>query len=227
MIFLTVDDLFSFVKNLTMKNLSTGISNELFENMWHVEQISYQGDLLGRFQARNNGKAGANTGLIENETILQKLSPFIDTSTVISVSSGIGVKPEDLVYRLSLMVNGYDCQKINFNQRDSVTHSVIDPPSATDNKYYFLEYAGRYEFLPASVSSALLDYVKLPTKIKWGFNYNDDEEMIYNEGSSVHPQWDLASCQEITQRMLTLLGVSFKDSDFSNFGQQVIATGSK
>lgn len=225
--FLTVDNLFTFYKQLIRKNQSSEIGNEEFENMFHVEQISYQGDLLGRFQARNNGKEGTNTGLIENETILQKLSVFIEPEKTITIVNGFADKPEDLAYRMSLRANGYDCYKINFNQRNSVLQSVIDPPSVTDNRYYFLEYGGQYEFLPATITTANIDYVKIPTKIKWGFTYDTDDYMIYNEGSSVHPQWDLASCQEIIQRMLTLTGISFKDKDFESFGKDVIATGAK
>jgi len=39
----------------------------------------------------NNGKGGNNTGLIENETILTKLSPFTKTDAALAITSGIQV----------------------------------------------------------------------------------------------------------------------------------------
>ena len=222
--FLTVDNLYRFNLQLIRKNQSTGYGNEEFENDFHNAELSFLADLLGRFQSRNNGKEGANTGIIQNETIMQKLSPFIIPGDL-TVAAGKADKPDGFAYRLSLMVNGYDCYKINYNQRDAVVHSVIDPPSVADNKYYFFEYEDRYEFLPTTITSAQLDYVKVPEKVIWGFVYDDEGRMVYNEGSSVHPKWNLIDCMEITQRMLKTIGVSFHDKDFENFGQSIINSG--
>jgi hypothetical protein len=59
----------------------------------------------------------------------------------------------------------------------------------------------------------------------WGFTYDSNDRKIYNVGTSVQPLWDNNSCREITKRMLTNLGVSFKDQDFANFGKSVQLTG--
>lgn len=206
------------------KNQSGGLGNEEWQRFWNSEQGSYQDDLLGRFQARNNGKEGNNTGLIENETILQKLSPFIKPISI-PVSSGEANKPEDFVYRMSLMVGDYDCKKINYNQRSNVLASVIDPPSASANTYYFLEYDDYYEILPDTVTDVNLDYVMTPPDVIWGSTYDDDGRQVYSEGRSVQSLWDNNSNREITKRILKVLGVSFKDNDFANFGQSVITTG--
>jgi hypothetical protein len=48
---------------------------------------------------------------------------------------------------------------------------------------------------------------------------------VYSAGTSVQPLWDSNSCREITRRVLDTLGVSFKDADFSNFGNRVVNTG--
>lgn len=223
--FLTVDYLFTFALNLIRKNQVGGYGNEQFEIDWHNAQLSLFSDLLGRFQAKNNSKEGANTGIIENETINQKLSVFT-LPYDLTIEEGKADKPKDFVYRTSLMINGYDCHKLNYNQRDSAVHSVIDPPSISENRYYFFEYEGYYEFLPNTVTVAVLDYIQVPSKIVWGFTYDSDGRMVYNEGSSKHPKWNIVDCMEITQRMMKTIGVSFKDKDFENFGQGVIATGS-
>lgn len=221
---LSVDYNYKYVLNLIRKNQAGGLPSEEFENYWNGESSAYQDDLLGRFQVRSNGKTGNNTGLIENETILQKLSPFI-SHIPLTITGGVATKPIDFVYRLSLMINGYNCYKINYNQRDAIINSVIDPPSITDNTYYFLEYINTYEFLPVTVTSAILDYVSTPPDIKWGFIYNSDGRRIYNSGTSVQPLWGNSSCREICKRVLNSIGVSFKDADFEGFGKEAITTG--
>ncbi len=70
---LTVDYIYNFALTLIKKNQAGGLKSKDFERQWNDAQGSYQDDMLGRFQARNNGKTGVNTGLIEDETVLQKL----------------------------------------------------------------------------------------------------------------------------------------------------------
>lgn len=221
---LTVDYLYTFVRQLIKKNMAGGLTSTNFDVQWNDAQGSYQDDLLGRFQSRSNGKTGMNTGLIEDETILQKLSPFIIPETL-TIASGTADKPDDFIYRLGLRINGYDCYKINYGQIASVNHSVIDPPSVVNNTYYFVEYEDYYSFLPNTVTSASLDYIRTPLNVRWGFTWDSQDRQIYNIGTSTQPEWDSNSCREITKRMLTNLGVSFKDNDFANFGKSVQLTG--
>ncbi len=206
------------------KNQAGGLSSTDFGYHWNDAQATYMDDLLGRFQARNNGKEGSNTGLILDETILQKLSPFVSPATL-TVTSGDSDKPLDLMYRLAMRIGGYDVNKINHGQIASVNNSVIDPPSVAANKYYFVEYEDYYSFLPNTVTSADLDYVKSPQNVLWAYILDSDGRQLYDAANSIQPQWDNNSCMEITKRMLTNLGVSFKDQDFLNFGKSVQVTG--
>lgn len=221
---LTVDYLYTFARKLIRKNMAGGLTSTDFDVQWNDAQGSYQDDLLGRFQARNNGKTGTNTGLIEDETILQKLAPFTIAESL-TIASGTSDKPGDFIYRLALRISGYDCFKINHSQIASVNNSVIDPPSVADNAYYFMEYEDYYSFLPNTVTAASLDYIRTPTNVKWGYRYDSHDRQIYDVGLSTQPEWDNNSCREITKRMLTNLGVSYKDNDFANFGKSVQLTG--
>lgn len=226
---LSVDYIYKFLLDLMLKNQAGGLGNEQFERYWNGEQGAYQDDLLGHFQARNNGKTGMNTGLIQDETVMQKLAPF--TKPVdLSIVSGVVDKPSDFVYRLAFRINGKDCYKINHNQIYTVNDSVIDPPSIAANTFYFVEYEKKYSILPATlptvaITTAQLDYITTPPNIKWGFTYTDEGQQVYELGTSVQPLWDNNSCREITKRVLKTIGVSFKDNDFSNFGNSVINTG--
>lgn len=221
---LSIDYIYKFALDLILKNQSGGLKSTAFANHWNDAQSTYFDDLVGRFQARNTGKEGANTGLILDETILQKLSPFTKPATL-TISSGNADKPSDFVFRLAVRINGYDVKKINQAQIASVNNSVIDPPSSTSNKYYFTEYEDYYSFLPNTVTSASLDYISYPPNVKWAYTIDSSGRQVYNEGASVQPGWDDFSCREITKRMLTNIGVSFKDNDFLNFGKSVQMTG--
>jgi len=71
----SVNDILNFTKFLTRKNQAGGISAKDLFYAWNSEQTALFEDLKGRWQSRNNGKEGQNTGLVENETILTKLTP--------------------------------------------------------------------------------------------------------------------------------------------------------
>lgn len=221
---LSVDYCYQFSLKLIRKNQAGPFSSIDFQYQWNDAQATYQDDLLGRFQARNNGKTGINTGLIENETILTKLTPFTKP-IIITVAAGVATKPEDFVYTLSLRVGNEDVYPINKNQIGWVSRSVIDPPSAVDGQYYYTEYQDYYSILPNTVTSISLDYICVPENVVWGYTLDMQGRQVYNPGTSTQPLWDNNSCREITKRMLTNLGVSFKDNDFASFGQKVQLTG--
>jgi len=221
---LSVDYYYQFALKLIKKNQAGGLKSKDFEAHWNDAQSAFLEDLLGRWQIRSNSKTGLNTGLIEDETVMQKISVFI-TPGSLTITSGSANKPDDFIYRLALRINGKDCYKINHNQIASVNDSVIDPPSTTNDRYYFVEYKGYYSFLPNTVTSASLDYVAIPENVVWGFTYDAQNRQVYNPGTSIQPKWDSLSGREITKRMLTTLGVSFKDNDFLNFGKTVEVTG--
>lgn len=226
---LSINDLYQFCLNLIRKNNAGGLGSEEFERFWNDEQSSYMGDMLGRFQARNNSKEGVNTGLIENETIMQKLAKFT-TPTDLTIVGGNADKPTDFIFRLALRINGETCYQLNHSQIAAVTSSVIDSPSIATDTYYFVEYQDYYYFLPrtlptATITTTQLDYIKTPPMVKWGYTYDADGRKVYNSGTSVQSEWDDISNLEITKRVLKNIGVSLKDNDLQNFGNSVITTG--
>lgn len=219
-----INQVYKSLQFIIRKNQAGGISATDLFYAWNIEQRMYQSDLLGRFQAKNNGKGGVNTGLIENETILTKLAPFTINATVV-IAAGLGPKPTNFMYLLALRINSAPVEYYEHDQRAFIEDSVIDPPSITDNKYYFTEYEDNYQFLPTSVTSASIDYIKEVTDVAWGYTLDGDGRQVYDSGTSVQPEWDGNTIIEISKRALTNLGVSFKDADFSNFGRIAQQTG--
>jgi hypothetical protein len=220
---LSVDFLYQYTLNLMKKNQAGPVTSIVWARHWNDAQTAYQDDLLGRFQNRSNGKTGVNTGLILNKTILQKLTPFTKKAAI-TIVAGDGNKPTGFIYELALRVNGKEVRHIEHDQIATVNDNEIDPPSVSENAYYVVAYEGYYSFLPATVTAATLDYIVAPTDVVWGFTIVANRQ-VYNAGTSVQPQWDNNSCREITRRVLDTLGVSFKDSDFANFGNRVVNTG--
>lgn len=223
---MTVDYIYNYAIELINKNQAGGLDTVKFSRLWNGESSSLFEDLLGRFQRNNNGKEGMQTGLIENETILQKLSPFTNIGTLLTVTAGLATKPARFKYRLALRSNNVDVIKINSDQFASVNNDVLgDAPSSTNSKFYFTEHLTGYKIYPSSTTSVELDYISYPVDIVYGFTRDADNRKVYDASTSTQPLWGDGECREITERMLKKIGISFKDSDFLNFGQSVINTG--
>lgn len=221
---LSVDYLYGFMRFLIRKAQAGGISATEFGLTWNDAQNAYQDDLLGRFQATPGLKTGINSGLIENETILTKLAPFTKDGTIV-IAGGLGGKPSDFIYLLSLRINGQPVEYAQHDQIAFINNSVIDPPSVADNSYYYTEFQGNYSFLPSTVTLATINYIATPPDVLWAYTIDGDGRQVYDAGNSVQSLWDDHSNREITKRALKVLGVSFKDSDFANFGQSIQNAG--
>lgn len=219
-----VNNIYQLYLKLARKNQSGGISvSDLFYT-WNAEQRSYHQDIVGRWQNKSNGKIGANTGMVLNETTLTELSPFT-LLTILTILGGNADKPEDFIFRAGLRINGVKVDIINHGQIPSVTASVIDPPSVPNNCYYAVEYEDYYSFLPNTATTASLDYIADCEDIKWGYTWDSDNRQVYNAGTSVQPKWNNNVIITITKRAFANLGVSFKDQDFTNFGRVAQASG--
>jgi len=226
-----VNQIYGFQKWLVRKNQAGGITATDFFYSWNAEQYAMHEDLLGHWQNRSNGKTGQNTGMIQDETILIKMAPFT-LPAVLTISGGFADWPSDFMYGLALRINGKKVYHYNKDERWSIEDSVIDPPTITDDSYYYTEYAsltdgirGRYGFLPITVTSANLDYIATCADVVWAYTFDGQGRQVYDPVNSVQPKWSQNTIIEITKRTLKSLGVSFKDQDFAQFGASNIVTG--
>lgn len=175
----SVDLLYRFQQWLINKNMAGGISSDDFFFSWNSEQSQFQQDLLGRFQNRNNGKTGNNIGLIQDETILSKLSPFTHPTTI-AITSGKATKPSDYGYGLALRINDARVYSMDKDQIWAVKEDVIDPPSITDDCYYFTEYEDYFLILPTAATSLNLDYISLCKDIVWAYTFDSADRQVYS-----------------------------------------------
>lgn len=219
-----VDQIYSCIKFILNKNQAGGISDTDLFYAWNMEQYAYHEDLVGKWQARANGKQGINTGLIQNEVTMTKLLPFTIPITI-DIVAGQGIKPSDLIYTLALRINDVKVFQVDHDQIWAVKDDVIDPPSIDDDSYYYTEYLNYYSFLPVSVTSFDLDYVASCTDINWAFTFDGNGRQVYDAANSVQPKWGQNTIVEITKRTLTSFGVHFEDSNFTEFGKSNTTTG--
>jgi hypothetical protein len=219
-----VNHLYGYLLFLTDKNQESTISPSDFFYVWNSEQSSYHRDLLGRWQNRNNTKTGQNTGLIQDATYLIDLAPFT-LKTTLTVTAGYAAFPSDYAYHGALTINEQPVFHFNKDTRTAIIASVIDPPSLTDQNYYYTEFNNGYEFLPSTITSAVLDYIAFPIDVVWGFVPDSNGQEVYDPTTSIQPQWHQDTLVEITRRTLKQLGVAFKEADFAQYGQSVISTG--
>lgn len=223
----SVDNIYTYMRFLVNKNQSGGVSDTDLFYSWNSQQRSYQADLLGRWQNRNNTKTGANIGLIEDARIMEILSEFT-INDLFDVTNGLVVKPDNFIHLLSMRINDETVTPINTDQTSSVLKSVIDAPSEDTDTYYYTQNNLGFILYPQTLSGSgivALDYIVKPTDIVWGYTWDTDNRQIYDPLTSVQPQWQDDVIVEITKRTLTELGVRFSSQDLQNFGKTAIATG--
>ncbi len=220
----TTQQLWGFTTTLLNKPQSGNLTPTMFFYAFNSQQRLYMSDIIGRFQARNTGKAGVNTGLILNEVDLTKLSPFTKLTTL-PVVAGNATKPADFIYQLAVRINGKEVIIINKGQKAFILNSVIESPSAAMGKYYATEYQDYYEVLPSTVTNMDLDYISDVVDAVYATIPDGNGRPVYDPGNSVNPLWDTISLCEIVQRTLKPYGVHFTSADFQNFGNGTIQTG--
>lgn len=222
-----VDQVYKFMLFLIRKNNAGGLTAGEFFFAWNSEQAMYHQDVVGRWQARANGKQGASTGLILNETDISDLAPFTVTIPL-TISAGTVAKPSDIIHVLAMRDN--ELNKVTFlthGQIHEMLKSVIDPASNTagSKKCYVVDSDNTYIFFPSTLQNAVLTYIAAVTDVVWNFTFDGAGRQIYSSSGSVQPKWSQNTVIEITKRALASVGIGFKDADFVQYGKSAQLTG--
>lgn len=220
-----VNQIYEELKFLMRKSQTANITATNLFYAFNLEQNMYFQDIVGRWEAKGNGKQGINSGLVRDELILTDLAPFTISATL-AITAGEVAKPSDFVYTNNLSYNGIRISHVTNGQIPSVAKSVIDPPSLTDQSYYYTEYTNKYHLLPTTITGNIqLDYIASPTDVVWNYTFDGAGRQVYNPTGSVQPQWNQSTLLVIIKRTLTNFGVSYKDGDFTNFGRNAQMSG--
>lgn len=203
----TIYQLFLYV---IKKNQSADLSPDEFNNIWNLAQINFMDYLLGEFQQYQYGKSVARVEIGQNQTVLQRLTPLIDSPVTLTINSN-GVAPNPSDYQQACAMYTTAMNKVSFVQQDSLysrLQSVIDPVTTT-NPIYLIEN-NQFQFYPTSLGSALLSYVKTPPAAKYAYIIDGSGNPIFDPGNSIDPVFFDTDCWTIASRALEMVGINLQ-----------------
>jgi hypothetical protein len=220
----SIDENFSLVKYIIKKNLNGDLPDASFNMLINQAQYSYLSHLLGGTETYQPGRPISRVEIGNNQHISQKLSPFIDTPSTLTVdASGNSNFPTDLV-----LVNAMyktDMSRIRFVQQDSLYSYLQNPIDPVANNPIFLIEKTKFQFYPITLGTAKISYVKKPTAAKWNFTEDANGRHIYNPTGSQNLLWADIDQWEIIARVLRLIGVNLNAQSVSQLANEVKTIG--
>jgi hypothetical protein len=142
--------------------------------------------------------------------IKEKIDALSKESTL-SISTGTVAQPADLykVIAISTSSRSRQIEEIQKSRLIYLNASKLTTPSSTYPVYY-LEGTD-IKVLPNTISTATIDYIKVPADPNWAFTGGGTVAYVYDSGSSV--DFELHPSEEIplVTRILAYAGVIVKD----------------
>jgi hypothetical protein len=142
--------------------------------------------------------------------IKEKIDALSKESTL-SISTGTVAQPTDLYKVIAISTNSRSRQieEIQKSRLIYLNASKLTTPSSTYPVYY-LEGTD-IKVLPNTISTATIDYIKVPADPNWAFTGGGTAAYVYDSGSSV--DFELHPSEEIplVTRILAYAGVIVKD----------------
>ncbi len=230
-----VNEVYTLIQYIVNKNQQGYVSPSQFNQVINQAQKMYTSYLLGSFQTYMPGRPVARVELGQNAVVRQRLSPIIVTGYPLSLNAnGYSPYPNDYLQTDSILTN--DFKRVRYVQQDalySYYNSVIDPISS--NPIYVIEDNG-LRFYPNNLGSAVLNYVRVPPDISWGYDLDGNNRPVYNPNENpplvppqvvltAQPVWDDVSMFEIITRALSLIGVNLQSAAVSQFAEQIKREG--
>ena len=173
-------------------------------------QDGYLDYLLGEYQKYQPTRPFSPVEFSGNQRIRTSIAPLI-YSTILPVNSTTGIAnyPSDFE-EVDAMWSLYNIYRIRFAQQDwlwSIKNSRIDP--IEDNPVFYLNEAG-INFLPVTVGTMRMSYVRKCPPIFWGYDEDADGIPVYNSAKSQQPVWSDTDMHQIIVRALALVGVNLQ-----------------
>ena len=173
--------------------------------------------------------------LIKNDEVIdQKLRncfqkiDLLSKEATLSISTGTSTLPADL-YRIINITSGsrtINLQEVKKSELSYINASKLTKPTL-DYPVYYLESASastsnqavssnnsidtKIKFLPTTLTSAQIDYVKIPQEPKWGFTRTDNNAYNYQASSSYDFELHKSEQVNLVIKILAHAGVIVKD----------------
>lgn len=221
---MTVDAFYQIVNYIINKSQQGNLSPANFNLLANQSQTSYMDYLLGEFQQYQYGRPVARVEFGANQTVRQRLTPFIYGYNLNVDVSGHAAYPYDF-QQVDAMWNIQGNDRVRFVQQDylySYLQSKIDPVET--NPIYLIEDIG-FRFYPTNFGAAKLSYVKTPKEIKWAYTLDGNGRPVYDAANSIDPVWLDVDMLEIIARLLKMVGVNLQAAQVSQYANQITTNG--
>lgn len=220
---MNVNEVYKLIDFIINKNQNGYVSPDEFNRTINQAQVSYMDYLVGQFQQYQAGRPIATVQFGNNETTRQRVTPFIYTETLSVNSQGTAAYPYGYLMTDTMWTGVYG--KIKFVQQDYLSNylnSRITPPAT--NPIYLIEREG-FKFYPNDIGTAIVNYIKSPRTIVYGYTLDGNGLPVYDAATSVDPEWSDLDMLEIISRALRMVGVNLQSGLISQYANEITKTG--
>jgi hypothetical protein len=218
---MNVNEVYEIVQYVANKEQNGYLSPAEFNLNAKLAEGQYLASLISDLRTYQPGRPISRVELGQNSVVRQRLSPCIKQATLtINGTTGFSPYPDGYIQTDAVWTNtGY--QRIRYVDQDKwflVANSVIDPIAT--NPIYRLEDTG-FSFLPVSLGSAKLSYVKTPVFMNWGFTLDSNGLPVYNPATSAQPVWDDVAIFDVIVRILQRVGINLQQGQVVQYAQMI------
>ena len=208
-------------KDVCRKHQFGEIQPDLFNKSVSTAQDSFYDWLIGQLEQYKAGKPVPMVAVGMSTKISRWLLPLFHQPTL-TVVSNVVAYPVDLDYQVSLIDSdtNRNIERIDYSKVAARLNSKIDPITDTSSPFY-TEGATGWQIYPTSVANVKVTYYSRPPEVVWGYTLNSNGRGVYNPATSVDPVFDDVSMRKILARAIRLMGFSFTEPDWVEYGNQV------
>lgn len=221
---MTSDEAFRFIKFICRTSQSGVITPAQYGLAVSSAQNSFYDFLIGEIERYPMGKPVPPVAVGMSKKIARFLSPLKVPKEEIAVASGIAPYPATMDFAISMEdASGGNISIVDDTKKSARIKSKLDPPS-TSQPFCVLSKTG-FEVYPTTLDKVYLNYYFRPPNSVWGYDIDGNGREVYNAGTSVHPVFDDVAMQKVLARAIRLLGFSFTEEEWIQYGMAVKVGG--
>lgn len=145
------------------------------------------------------------------KNIKEKIDVFAKEASL-TINTGVAAVPADLyrIVNISTASRTINIDETTKSEISYINSSKLTAPTASYPVYY--REAGNIKLFPTSISSAVIDYIKIPADPYWGFSKNSSNGSYeYASGSSTDFELHESDEVNLVIKILGFVGVIIKD----------------
>ena len=226
-----VNEVYLIMQYIIAKNQNGYLSPDDFNLVINKAQDQYLGYLLGNFQSYQYGKPVAKVEFGMNEVVRQRLTPFIDTPSILYIDS-TGKAPYPIYYQQTDAMYIYaTMNRFRYVQQHklfSYLNSTIDPVNT--NPIFLIEKNG-FQFYPnteyngTDLGASKISFVRSPNPIFWGSTLDVNGLPVYDPVTSTNPEWYDVDMLNLIARALLMVGINLQATDIVQYANEIKGGG--